>query len=93
MFDRLFVRSDALAHQLSAPLVEERRRYLTRCGELGSAKNTLYSKAYRLISIANYLKLDHRPGDQIGIQEIKLAASQWARKRFPIVQKHRRKSS
>lgn len=85
----LIVRSDALAHQLSAPLVEERRRYLARCGEQGSAKNTLYSKAYRLISIANYLEPDHRPGDQIGIQEIKIAASHWARKKVP----HRSKAS
>ena len=29
MFDQLFVRSEALTRQLSAPLVDERRQYLT----------------------------------------------------------------
>ena len=33
MFNQLFSRSDALTRQLSAPLVEERRRYLcSMCG-------------------------------------------------------------
>ena len=38
MFNHLFVRSDALARQLLAPLVEERRRYLTHCAEQGMSK-------------------------------------------------------
>jgi predicted metal-dependent enzyme (double-stranded beta helix superfamily) len=35
MFGNLFVRSDALARQVSAPLVDERRRYLVHCAEQG----------------------------------------------------------
>jgi hypothetical protein len=31
MFDQLFDRPHALARQLSAPLVEERRQYLSLC--------------------------------------------------------------
>jgi hypothetical protein len=31
MFDQLFERPHALARQLSAPLVEERRQYLSLC--------------------------------------------------------------
>jgi len=35
MFDQLFVRSEALTRQLSAPLIEERRQYLTHCAAQG----------------------------------------------------------
>ncbi len=35
MFNQLFSRSDALTRQLSAPLVEERRQYLTHCAVQG----------------------------------------------------------
>ena len=60
MFNRLFVRSDALTRQLSAPLADERRRYLADCEEQGMSKSTLRSKARILLSIADYLKLAHR---------------------------------
>ena len=35
MFDQPFVRSDTLTRYLSAPLVDERRQYLTRCAVQG----------------------------------------------------------
>ena len=38
MFDQLFVRSEALTRQLSAPLIEERRQYLTHCAVQGMTK-------------------------------------------------------
>lgn len=81
MFNRLFVRSDALTRQLSAPLADERRQYLANCEEQGMAKSTLRSKARILLSIADYLQLAHRPQGQINVQEIQKAASRWSRKR------------
>ena len=39
MFDQLFVRSDALTRYLSAPLVDERRQYLTHCAVQGMTKS------------------------------------------------------
>jgi hypothetical protein len=45
MFDQLFVRSDALTRYLSAPLVDERRQYLTHCAVQGMTKSTLEAKA------------------------------------------------
>lgn len=81
MFNRLFVRSDALTRQLSAPLADERRQYLANCEEQGMAKSTLRSKARILLSIADYLQLAHRPQGQINVQEIEKAASRWSRKR------------
>jgi hypothetical protein len=73
LFDRLFVRSDALTRQLSAPLADERRQYLANCGEQGMSKSTLRSKARILLSAADHLKLAHRPQGQISIQEIERA--------------------
>jgi hypothetical protein len=67
MFDRLFVRSDALTRQISAPLADERRQYL--------------AKARKLLSIADSLKLAHRSQNQISLQEIDKVASRWSRKR------------
>jgi hypothetical protein len=64
VFNRLFVRSDALTRQLSAPLVDERRQYLANCEGQGMSNSTLRSKARNLLSIANYLKLAHRPNDR-----------------------------
>lgn len=78
MFDFLFVRSDALTRQLSAPLVDERRRYLTHCAEQGMSKCILRVKARLLLSITRYLKLADRPNDTISIQAIQRAASQWS---------------
>lgn len=83
MFDYLFVRSDALTRQLSAPLVDERRRYLTRCAEQGMSKGTLRVKARLLMSITRYLRLADRPNDTISIQEIERAAGRWGRYNWP----------
>jgi integrase/recombinase XerD len=87
MFNRLFVRSDALTRQLSAPLADERRRYLADCEEQGMSKSTLRSKARILLSIADYLKLAHRPPGQISMQEIEKAASRWSRKKCSLASK------
>ena len=90
MFNRLFVRSDALTRQLSAPLVDERRQYLATCAEQGMSNSTLRSKARQLLSISDYLKLAHRPTDQISFDEIEKAVSRWSRKRHPSPSKRSR---
>ena len=69
MFNRLFVRSDALTRQRSAPLADERRQYLVNCKDQGTSQSTLRTKARMLLPIADYLKLAHRPQDQITVQE------------------------
>jgi hypothetical protein len=85
VFNRLFVRSDALNRQLSAPLAAERCQYLAGCEEQGMSRSTLRSKARVLLSIADHLKLAHRPqGGQISMQEIEKAVSRWSRKRYSL---------
>jgi integrase/recombinase XerD len=84
VFNRLFFRSDALTRQLSAPLADERRRFLATCEEQGMSQSTLRSKARILLSIADYLKLAHQPQGQISMQEIEKAASRWSRKKCSL---------
>ena len=61
MFDQLFSRSNSLTRQLSAPLVDERRRCLGQCAAQGMSKSTLRMKARLLLSIAKNLRVAERP--------------------------------
>jgi integrase/recombinase XerD len=93
MFNQLFFRSDALTRQLSAPLVDERRQYLTHCAVQGMTKSTLEAKARLLLSIAEYLRLAKRPNDTISLAEIKKAARRWSSHNWPSLEKsHARRS-
>lgn len=83
MFDNLFVRSDALTRQISAPLVDERRRYLAHCAEQGMSRGTLRLKARLLLSITKYLRLADRPNSTISGQEVEKAASRCANHKGP----------
>ena len=93
MFDQLFVRSDALTRYLSAPLVDERRQYLTHCAVQGMTKSTLEAKARLLLSIAEYLKFADRPRDRITLSEIKKAATRWSNHNWPSRQSSHAKRS
>src|ERR1700687_4604625 len=93
MFDQIFLRSDALTRQLSAPLVDERRQYLARCAVQGMTKSTLAAKARLLLSIAEYLRLADRPSDTISLSEIKKAATRWSNHNWPSPQSSHAKRS
>jgi integrase/recombinase XerD len=93
MFDQLFVRSDALTRYLSAPLVDERRQYLTHCAVQGMTKSTLEAKARLLLSIAEYLRLADRPSDTISLLEIKKVATRWSNHNWPSPQSSHAKRS
>ena len=73
MFDQLFERPHALARQLSAPLVEERREYLSLCHAQEFSRSSLRFTAQLLVATAEYLKLDDRPSAIITPQEIEEA--------------------
>ena len=89
MFNRLFERAHALARQLSGPLVEERRRYLAHCAELGMATRTLRLTAELLLAAEEYLKLADRPDAIVTLQEIEEAGSRWSsRKSLPPIRLH-----
>ena len=80
MFSQLFFRSDALARQLSAPLVYERGQYPNHCAAQGMSRSTLREKARLLLSIAECLRLDESPDAIISLPEIEAAATRWLRR-------------
>jgi site-specific recombinase XerD len=86
MFDRLFERSHALSRQRSAPLADERRRYITHCAAQGMAKSTLRFTAELLVAIEGRLRLGDRPNSLISRQEVEDAGALWAtRKAVPPI--------
>jgi integrase/recombinase XerD len=78
MLEQLFFRSDALARQLSVPLVDERRQYLSQCAAQGMTRRTLRVKARLLLSITKYLRLAEPVYGRIALPEIEKAANRWA---------------
>ncbi len=80
MFDQLFERPHALARQLSAPLVEERRQYLSLCHAQEFSRSSLRLTAQLLVATAEYLKLDDRPSAIITLQEVEEAGSRWSQR-------------
>src|SRR5277367_1715680 len=78
MFDQLFERPHALVRQRSAPLADERRRYVLHCIEQGMAGSTVRLVAELLIGVEKCLKLAERPNSIISLQEIKEAGTCWA---------------
>jgi hypothetical protein len=57
----------ALTRRCSAPLADERRRYVLHCVEQGMAKSTVRFTAELLIAVEKYLKLAER---KINIQVV-----------------------
>jgi integrase/recombinase XerD len=78
MFEQLFERPKALARQHAAPLVEERRAYLTHLAVQGTARWTLREIARYLVAVAESLRIAQRPGELITIAEIRERAALWA---------------
>jgi integrase/recombinase XerD len=93
MFDQLFERSHALIRQRTAPLADERRRYLIHCSEQGMAKRTLRLTAELLVAVEDRLKLAERPNSIINLQEIEDAGTGWvSRKAVPPIRIHPKES-
>lgn len=80
MFNQLFERPHALARQLSAPLVEERRQYLSLCHAQEFSRSSLRLTAQLLVATAEYLKLGDRPSAIITLQEVEDAGSRWSQR-------------
>jgi len=76
MFDQLFNCPEAVAQHQSAPLLNERLRYLRHCQDVGSPRGTLRRKAHELLVIIDQMNL--QPEGMIGLKDIEAAAHQWA---------------
>jgi site-specific recombinase XerD len=81
MFHKLFTRSDALQRQRVGPLAEDRGRYLSHLADQGMARSSLRAVAEFLLGVADYLRLNERPGETISYSEIEQQAVRWANRR------------
>ena len=86
MFDRLFTQSAALTRHRAAPLVEERRAYLTQLSNQGTPLETLRDVARYVLAVTGRLRLVDRPGESIGREEIERQAARWARRKPRLAQ-------
>lgn len=78
MFDELFERPHALMRQRTAPLVEERVRYLRHLADEGMSRRTLRVAAIFLLVVCERLDLGDRAGEVIDETEVEEAAAAWA---------------
>jgi site-specific recombinase XerD len=81
MFDRLFERNYVLERHRTAPLLDERLRYLGHLADQEVPHGTLRVVAGDLLLICDYLGLSHRPGEMISCAEIETRAARWQNKR------------
>ena len=75
MFEQLFTAARAVERYSSAPLLEERVRYLTHCATRGSTRSSLRLIAQHQLALIHYLQL--RTPKSVTIEQIKAAADLW----------------
>lgn len=78
MFDVLFERPHAIMRQLSSPLLQERRNYLSFCSKQGMARRTLREVAIYLLVVIKYLNLSEVSQERFTSDQINEAAGFWA---------------
>lgn len=91
MFDQLFHCARTIERHTSAPLLDQRLRYLAHYAEQGAALDTLQQIANAMLVITEQMNL--QPEGQICREEITAAADRWAtREPRHFSMKHSRKS-
>ncbi len=76
MFDQLYKAPRARERHFSAPLLDERIRYLTHWAAQGSIRSSLRVRAQDLLTFIDYLQLE--TAGEIDEQQINKAADRWA---------------
>lgn len=74
MFENLFTRGAILKRYRTAPLVEERLRYLMHCARAGARRKTLREVAAHQVNLVHLLDL--RKGERVDVVRIEAAAEQ-----------------
>jgi integrase/recombinase XerD len=75
MFNQLFSHPRALERHTTAPLAEERLRYLSHCAELGANRDTLRQLAQAQLAVIEQLGLT--ANGKISSERIEAAADRW----------------
>ena len=78
MFEDLFVDPRTIANLWSAPLLEERLRYLRHCAQSGARPSTLRRIAAAQTSLVRLLDL--REAERVSMPRIEAVARQWAQR-------------
>ena len=78
MFEDLFVDPRTIANLWSAPLLEERLRYLRHCAQSGARPSTLRRIAAAQTSLVRLLDL--REAERVGMPRIEAVARHWAQR-------------
>ncbi|MYA89683.1 MAG: tyrosine-type recombinase/integrase [Boseongicola sp. SB0662_bin_57] len=76
MFERLFTDGSTIERYRTAPLLDERLRWLGHCADSGARQCTLRSIAGCQLHLVRLLDL--QVGDRIGITRVEAAAQQWS---------------
>ena len=77
MFERLFTDGPTIERYRTAPLLDERLRWLEHCAEAGVRRYTLRQIASNQVHLVHLLDL--QAGGRVDIHRIKAAADQWIR--------------
>jgi len=80
MLESLFRYPTVFARHRSAPLFEERDRYLEHCAQQGCAHSTLLRNARELFQVVQLLKIPSQ--SSVTVQQIIAAAEKWARRQY-----------
>jgi len=76
MFEELFLMQQTADKHRSAPLAEERIRYLRHLKQTGASRRTLLVRVNDLLNVVRLLDLV--PGDMVNINRIEAAAAIWS---------------
>jgi len=76
MFEALFTRRHTIARYRSAPLLDERLRYLRHCAQGGARQVTLCGVAAHQVNLVHFLDL--REGERVDMARIEAAARRWS---------------
>ena len=88
MFEELVTHPSTITRYGTAPLAEDRLRYLAHCAERGASRQTLRSIAVNQLTLVRLLDL--REGERVSRSRIEVAAREWS---LPGVHWHGRPAS
>ena len=86
MFEKLFARRCSIERYRTAPLVEQRLRYLRHCEETGAARRTLRTAAATQLTLITLLDLTKR--NRLTVSQIEDRVKKW---RPPVCSEYRQK--
>ena len=82
MFNKLFKSADAVARHQSAPLLQERLRFLEYLAKAKLSAATIRMAAQYLLVVTDQLRLARRHSEVVQAAEVEAAAIRWSKRRL-----------